>query len=418
MASITSQEFKTLARYIYSIAGIYLDDSKGYLIESRLNPLLVAFQLSSFSELYYRAKSDASGELEKHIIDAISTNETFFFRDTAPFDLLKFKILPELIDAKKVHKPAGKTPISIWSAACSTGQEVYSIAMSLIEVLPNNSTYEISIFGSDISQQAITQASYGQYNKLEVSRGLPPDYLQKYFQASDGGWRVKDFIRSMASFKVMNLMHPFGAIGPFDIVFCRNVAIYFSLADKKKLFARIARTMRPNGYLIIGGSETLSGLAPQFAGRHYLRGMYYQLQGSNKPAPAREEVSPPSREQAAAPKDQPVFAPQAPEKPKPAPPRTNSGTEGKERRGPDRTKPDPSPAEPKKTAPASGSPSATFVSPPQQEAKGKKTSLLTSLQDKHGRAREVKAGAVPKKGGTNRSLLTRLSTQKKKKKPS
>ncbi|MFP4049176.1 MAG: CheR family methyltransferase, partial [Desulfovermiculus sp.] len=225
MASITSQEFKTLAKYIYSIAGIYLDDSKGYLIESRLNPLLVAFQLSSFSELYYRAKSDASGELEKHIIDAISTNETFFFRDTAPFDLLKFKILPELIDAKKVHKPAGKTPISIWSAACSTGQEVYSIAMSLIEVLPNNSTYEISIFGSDISQQAITQASYGQYNKLEVSRGLPPDYLQKYFQASDGGWRVKDFIRSMASFKVMNLMHPFGAIGPFDIVFCRNVAI-------------------------------------------------------------------------------------------------------------------------------------------------------------------------------------------------
>jgi len=303
MARITADELKTLSKYIYSIAGIYLDESKGYLVESRLNPLLVAFDLASFSELYYQAKTDTSGELERHIIDAISTNETFFFRDTTPFDQLKFKILPELIDAKKKNlAPGQKLPVSIWSAACSTGQEVYSIAISILEMVTNIQQYEISILGTDISQQAITQASYGVYNKLEVSRGLSPDHLHRYFHPAAGGWRIKDSIRAMAKFSTMNLMHPFGNIGPFDIVFCRNVAIYFSQPDKKKLFARIARVMRPGGYLLVGGSETLSGLAPQFITRHYLRGMYYQRTKEQRTAqPPKEKTgSAPGQTSAAA----------------------------------------------------------------------------------------------------------------------
>mgnify|MGYP006280475011 CR=1 FL=1 len=414
MASITTQELKTLSKYIYSIAGIYLDESKGYLVESRLNPLLVAFNLSSFSELYYQAKTDPSKELEKHIIDAISTNETFFFRDNTPFDLLRFKIVPELIDAKKNRYQTGKIPISIWSAACSTGQEVYSMAISLLEVLPDRDRFEIRIFGSDISQQAINQASYGQYNKLEVGRGLPPEYLQKYFQPSGQGWRVTDFLRSMASFKAMNLMHPFGAIGPFDIIFCRNVAIYFSQADKKKLFARIARVMRPGGYLLVGGSETLSGLAPQFTSRHYLRGIYYQLKKRTAKAPKEKTGAVPARtsnasvlpsradqagrgEEIPSPPAQPLSQPQeqllGPSK-KPVKPQTPSGEKAFSG-----SKPRPE--------------SESEKAPTQPRTNTGRSGLLSSLQTKHAENKEPRNKADSDSKQSSGSLLSKLQHKRK-----
>jgi chemotaxis protein methyltransferase CheR len=422
MASITPQELKTLSRYIYSIAGIFLDESKGYLVESRLNPILVAFHLTSFSELYYQAKTDPSKELEKHIIDAISTNETFFFRDNTPFDLLKFKIIPEIIDQKKKKHPHGKTPLSIWSAACSTGQEVYSIAMSLMEVLPNPAAYEITIFGSDISQQAITQASYGKYNKLEVDRGLPPEYLHKYFQATADGWRIKDFIRSLASFQVMNLMQDFGPIGLFDIVFCRNIAIYFSTPDKKKLFNRITGVLRPRGYLIVGGSETLTGLAPQFTSRHYLGGIYYQLKedkaglqvgtdsqhkGTQPASPSR--VSPPGQK-----------APLQRER-KSELRKTTSAVQARNQSTPLQTRaaglgqkrqPPPSTAVTASQPPTS----QTLQTPAQKPAKDQKRGLLSSLQ---GQRTDSKAHSPGGNQTSDRrpkgSLLSRLQRQQSKK---
>ncbi|MFO7717193.1 MAG: protein-glutamate O-methyltransferase CheR [Desulfohalobium sp.] len=416
MAQLSSQEFTTLSKYIYSIAGIYLDASKGYLIESRLNPLLVAFNLANFSELYYQAKTDASGELEKHIIDAISTNETFFFRDTTPFELLKFKILPELIDAKQ-KQANGKIPLSIWSAACSTGQEVYSIAISLMEFLPNAERYEIRILGTDISQQAITQASYGQYNQLEVGRGLSPEYLQKYFQPTAGGWRVKDSLRSLANFKVMNLMHPFGPIGPFDIIFCRNVAIYFSVPDKKKLFARMARVLRPRGYLVVGGSESLSGLAPQFESRHYLRGMYYQLKASG---PAQQEEQPAAAPPPPTASPQPQPAPQ-PAKPRQAPQPAQSRqrqTEAKKPAPQAPAEPDPPQPSPEPPAPApkpapTKAPNIGFAAA-RQQSQGQKNSLLQSLgtkPDKSGNTSGVSALKTPNSSGS--SLLQGLKNKKK-----
>ncbi|MDQ7031373.1 MAG: protein-glutamate O-methyltransferase CheR [Desulfonauticus sp.] len=276
---ITPEEFKVLSEYIYKISGIYLEPSKTYLLESRLKPLLKQEKVNSYLELYQKALKDPSKRIEKAIIDAITTKETLFFRDQAPFDLLKFKILPDLIDRRsKTTSKYLPIKIRIWSAACSTGQEVYSIAIAVREVIPDLDKYNITILGTDISDEAIAKASYGKYNKFEIERGLPPDKLRKYFNPTpDGNWRIKDELRAMVTFRKINLMQPFSGLGKFDVIFCRNVAIYFSPKDKKKLFERIAQVMQPDGYLIIGSTESLTGITDLFVPKRYLRAVFYQL---------------------------------------------------------------------------------------------------------------------------------------------
>jgi len=276
---ITPDELKVLAQYIYNVSGIHLDQSKAYLLESRLKPLMAEHNLSSYTELYHQAKADASKKLEKAIIDAVTTKETLFFRDSGPFEVFKHKIIPDLIDArsKRLHKSM-PVKLRIWSAACSTGQEVYSIAIAIKETIPDLNKYQVSILGTDISDQAIAQASYGKYNKFEIERGLSKDKLQKYFAPTpDGHWRIKDEIRMLANFRKVNLMQPFSGLGRFDVIFCRNVAIYFKPDDKKKLFERLAGVLQPDGALIIGSTESLSGINKSFVPKRYLRSIYYQL---------------------------------------------------------------------------------------------------------------------------------------------
>ncbi|SDN80524.1 chemotaxis protein methyltransferase CheR [Desulfonauticus submarinus] len=276
---IKPEEFKVLTQYIYKISGIFLDPSKAYLLETRLKSLLEQEKASSYLELYKKALADPTKRIEKAIIDAITTKETLFFRDQAPFDLLKFKILPDLIDRRsKTTSKHLPIKIRIWSAACSTGQEVYSIAIAIKETIPDLEKYNITILGTDISDEAIAKASYGKYNKFEIERGLPPDKLRKYFDPTpDGQWRIKDEIRFMANFRKINLMKPFSILGKFDIIFCRNVAIYFAPEDKKKLFERIAQVLQPDGYLIIGSTESLAGITDLFVPKRYLRAIFYQL---------------------------------------------------------------------------------------------------------------------------------------------
>ncbi len=276
---ITSDELKVIAQYIYNLSGIYLDQTKAYLLENRLKPILQQEKIATFSELYYKAKADTSKKLEKAIIDAITTKETLFFRDNAPFELLKHKILPDIIDArsKKIH-PSLPVRIRIWSAASSTGQEVYSIAIAVKEVVPDLDKYQVNILGTDISDEAIAKASYGKYNKFEIERGLTKDKLSKYFNQVPGGdWRIKDEIRALANFKKINLMQTFSVLGKFDIIFCRNVAIYFKPDDKKRLFERLAGVLQPDGSLIIGSTESLSGITRTFVPKRYLRSIFYQL---------------------------------------------------------------------------------------------------------------------------------------------
>ncbi len=272
---IKPDEVELLSKYIYGISGIHIDTSKSYLLETRLGRLLETEKCTTFSEFYHKAKADASKLLEKRILDAITTNETLFFRDANPFELLKHKILPEVIDQSAERKIV--TPIRIWSAACSTGQEVYSIAIVLKELLGANPRFNIKLLGTDLSDAAVKQASYGSYNKFEIERGLPKERLQRYFVSQGSSWRIKDEIRSMATFRLFNLMHPFTGLGKFDIIFCRNVAIYFTLEDRKKLFAKIADALEPNGFLIIGSTESMTGVCPRFVPKRHLKSIFYQL---------------------------------------------------------------------------------------------------------------------------------------------
>ncbi len=276
MTTITADEFSVLSKYIYSICGVALDSTKTYLIETRLKSMMQQYACSSYLDLHAKAKADRSGNMEKEIVNAITTNETLFFRDASPFEVFKHKILPDIIDARSKSSGGRGIPLRIWSAACSTGQEVYSIAIALREALGNLNNFQISILGTDISDEAVTKASYGKYNKFEIERGLPLQTLNKYFTLMGDGWRIKDEIRAMAVFKKFNLMKPFAGLGKFDIVFCRNVAIYFTPADKKMVFEKIASVLEPDGSLIIGSTESLTGVTGMFEPKRYMRSIFYQ----------------------------------------------------------------------------------------------------------------------------------------------
>lgn len=270
---IEPSEVMLFSKYIYGLCGINIEASKAYLLETRLGRLLENEKCDSFTAFYHKVKADTSQRLQYQVVDAITTNETLFFRDANPFELLKHKILPEVFD-RRGNSPA---PIRIWSAACSTGQEIYSIAITLRELLGTSTPINIKLIGTDISDAAIKQASYGAYNKFEIERGLPHERLQRYFTAVGDTWKIKDEIRSMASFQKFNLMGPFGSMGKFDIIFCRNVAIYFTLEDRMKLFNKIADALEPDGYLIIGSTESLTGVCPRFIPKRHLKAIFYQL---------------------------------------------------------------------------------------------------------------------------------------------
>ena len=278
-ASITRDELSVWSRYVHEICGVFLDESKGYLLETRLGGLMREAGAASFSEFYHRAKTDLTNTLRRKIIDAITTNETSFFRDTAPFELLRHKIIPELVDRRR--QAGGRiVPIRIWSAACSSGQEVYSTSIVLKEVLGDLGNYDVRILGTDISDRVVAQASYATFSKLELDRGLPPDKLAKYFVQSGDRWKIRDELRAAASFRTLNLLQPFTFPSPFDIVFCRNVAIYFTEPDKKRLFQNIARSLARDGALIIGATESISALCPDLEPHRYLRSVYYRLKNS------------------------------------------------------------------------------------------------------------------------------------------
>jgi len=277
--SITRDELAVWSRYVHEICGIHLDDSKGYLFETRLGGLLREAATPSFSELYYKAKSDLTNGLRRKIIDAITTNETSFFRDTSPFELLQHKLIPELID-RRTKTGVRPIPIRIWSAACSTGQEAYSTGIVLKELLGDLRGYDVRILGTDISDRAVAQASYGHFSRQELDRGMSPDKVTRYFELNGDRWKIRDEVRALATFRTMNLLEPFAFPVPFDIIFCRNVAIYFTEPDKVRLFKNIGKYMAKDGCLIIGGTESISGLCPEFEPKRYLRSVFYQLKGS------------------------------------------------------------------------------------------------------------------------------------------
>ena len=275
--AISREEVGVWSRYIQDTCGIVLDQSKAYLLETRLDGILRETGVSSFAGLYYKVKSDPTNTLRGKIVDAITTNETSFFRDSSPFELLQHKLLPELID-RRGKLGARPIPIRIWSAACSTGQEVYTTGIVLKELLGSFAGYDIRILGTDISNRAVGAASRGYYSELEMGRGLPPNVAGKHFVVEPGGWKIRDEIRSLATFRKMNLLETFSFPAPFDIILCRNVAIYFSEPDRARMFRNFGRCLARDGSLIIGSTESLAGLCPEFVPQRYLRSIFYQLQ--------------------------------------------------------------------------------------------------------------------------------------------
>lgn len=279
MIKITPPEFTIFSNYILEISGIALVKGKEYLVETRLNPLVDELCCTSYTELFKKAKSDFTQKIEKKIIDAISTNETYFFRDKSPFELLQYKIIPDLIDKRSKGKTRGLKPsIRMWSAASSTGQEIYSIAMALDEINITPRSYNIKLLGTDISDAAVAQASYGKYNKFEMARGLDKKRMDRYFtKQQQEYWKIKDEIRIMAQFKKMNLMKPFTGLGKFDIILCRNVMIYFTNEDRRKIYTNIAKVLEPDGYLLLGSTESLANHSEIFVPRRYLKSVFYEL---------------------------------------------------------------------------------------------------------------------------------------------
>jgi len=277
MIRLQPDEQKNLAQYVYSLCAITLDESKGYLIENRLASLVEDSGCASYGGLLQLAKSDSTRALERRIIDAITTNETSFFRDTSPFDLLRHKIVPELIDRRA---QTGAARVRIWSAACSTGQELYSIAILLKELLGDPDRYGIRLMGTDISNDAVARASRGIFSPVEISRGLSEAQRTRYFVQVSGGWQIRDEIRGMVSFQKLNLMVDFSSLGRFDVIFCRNVAIYFTERDRIALFGRMERALEPGGYLVVGAMESLNGICPQFESKRHLRSLFYQVKSA------------------------------------------------------------------------------------------------------------------------------------------
>jgi chemotaxis protein methyltransferase CheR len=259
---------------VIDLCGIYLDESKSYLIESRLSDLATRSGCANYADLARKVRLSNDAHLKNQVIDAITTNETLFFRDMSPFEALKHKAIPEMLDAK-----AGSIypkRIRIWSAASSTGQESYSLAMMLCELLPDPTSWDVNIHGTDISDDAVSRASKGWYAKHEVARGVPPQYLAKYFRPENDGWRVTDQLRSMVSFQRRNLLEPFTGMGKYDVILCRNVAIYFTPVARKDLFLRLAAQLTPDGYMFVGSQESLSDIGPQFAPQNHCRAVFYR----------------------------------------------------------------------------------------------------------------------------------------------
>ncbi|WP_028840742.1 CheR family methyltransferase [Thermodesulfobacterium hveragerdense] len=244
--------FEFFTTLVEKISGISYKEGKEYLIESRLNELALTLGYNNAEELYKIVKSRPDYKLINEIVDSLTTNETYFFRDQHPFDTLKNQIFPELFKKREKEKK-----ISIWSAACSTGQEPYSIALLLHEYFQSYlKTYQIDIYATDISKKSIEKAKTGVYNQIEVNRGLPVVFLVKHFKQEGAHWKINDNLKNMVRFEILNLLEVSQKVKTkFDIIFCRYVLIYFAQETKQKVFRDLWNALKPGGYLILGATE-------------------------------------------------------------------------------------------------------------------------------------------------------------------
>lgn len=278
MFSITPKEFDLIKDYIEKECGIALGGNKAYLIESRLSGILAESGMSSFEELYYKLNSQRDKGMTERVIDAITTNETLWFRDNTPWTILEDVLLPEYIEDIRKGK---RSRVRIWSAGCSTGQEPYSTVMSIDRYLRLNNIKDVSLdnfefMATDISNTVLQIARAGKYDSISIIRGLPPEYRDRYFTKEGRSWILSKDIRDRVQFRQFNLQNSFITLGKYDIVFCRYVIIYFSNQLKREVLQKINGVLnRPNGVLFLGNSEVFTDYGDKFVRKLHQGGVYY-----------------------------------------------------------------------------------------------------------------------------------------------
>jgi chemotaxis protein methyltransferase CheR len=256
-AEILPENYRFLQEHVHSQVGIVLEDNKHYLFESRLAPIVKQHGLRSINDLcmVLRAKRDV--DLAHQVVEAMTTNETYFFRDPAQYEAIRTVLLPRLKEEKQDTRN-----LRFWSAASSTGQEAYSLAMLLLE--NGLQEWNIQIFGTDFSDKMVERARSGTYQQIEVNRGLPAAMLVKYFRRCGLDWQLSDVVRRMVRFETIDLRKSMRTLGPFDLVFCRNVMIYFDNDTKRNIMKEIHSTLFRGGWLLLGGAETATSLEERF----------------------------------------------------------------------------------------------------------------------------------------------------------
>jgi chemotaxis protein methyltransferase CheR len=257
---MTPQEFNYLRAILYERSGLYLSEDRRELLEARLRPVLKRFDLGSVSALVLALMRPDAEELRMRVAQAVSVQESYFFRDKAPFEYFTETMLPALMKAR-----AGTRQIRIWCAAAATGQEPYSLAMLLADRAWANADWSIEILASDFAEDALRRARKGLYSQFEVQRGLPVSLLIRHFRKAGSGWEINPAIRAMIKFRHHNLIADDHKLGMFDVIFCRNVLIYFDDDTKRTVLARLASHLAADGYLVLGASETVTGLSRDFA---------------------------------------------------------------------------------------------------------------------------------------------------------
>jgi chemotaxis protein methyltransferase CheR len=272
-------DIKFISDLLKQMSGIVVGLDKHYLIEARLGPVARKHNLADIETLISKLRASSSATLMWDVIDAMTTNESFFFRDNKPFDTFRNEVLPDLIQRRSHTKT-----LRIWCAAASTGQEPYSLAMILAEESAKLAGWQCSILGTDISTAALDRAKSGTYSQFEAQRGLSIQRLIKHFDQDGTQWRVKSDLRARVQYKSFNLMESPRALGMFDVVFCRNVLIYFDQATKSRVFDNLGSVMAKDGYLFLGGAETVLGLSDAFQPQPGHHGVYRQSPAAAAPA--------------------------------------------------------------------------------------------------------------------------------------
>ena len=275
---MTPLDYDYLRKLLRERSGLVLSADKQYLVESRLTPLVRKAGVASLSELVAKLKVN-NERLVVDVVEAMTTNESFFYRDKVPFDHFREAIMPSLIAAR-----AKERRIRVWCAAASTGQEPYSLAMCLNEMKEKIAGWRIEILGTDLSTEVLEKAKAGVYSQFEVQRGLPIQMLVKHFVQTGDTWQISPEIRAMVQYRPLNLLADFSQLGKFDVVFCRNVLIYFDQETKIGVLNRIAKLLEPDGFLSLGAAETVVGLTDAFKPMADRRGLYAPNKDAIKPA--------------------------------------------------------------------------------------------------------------------------------------